>query len=138
MTQSRDQLDASLTNLLDEQETVAEDGDLKERVMDESAREALEVAREGRALLKALPTHAVPLAFERRVRQRVRRRTGGRYFSPAPPSFGFGLSIDAFVVLAVAIMAACWFLAQSPQAPSSVLFPDPPSAESNVPPGSDP
>ncbi len=138
MTQNRDQRDASLTDLLDEQQTSPGDRDRKGLSAEEDYEQELDSAREGQALLKQLSTRSVPAAFERRVRQRVRRRTGGRYFSPAPPSFGFGLSIDAFVVLAVAIMAACWFLHQSPGAPSSVFFPDPPSVEAKIPPSTMP
>ena len=135
MSQFRDQEDARLTDELDALDARGSSPTQMKDAEVPSLSSELEEARDGQALLKRLPNRSVSSAFERRVQQRVRRRTGGRYFSPTPPGFGLGLSIDAFVVLAVAIMAACWFMLQMPNAPSSVLFPDPPSAESHRPAG---
>ena len=126
MSKSRDQIEALLTEVLDET-AAASHGD--RAIVDEpDLRAELDEARAGKALLTQLTPRSTPAHFERRVQQRVRRRTGGRYYSPAPTPFGFGITIDAFVVLAVAIMAACWFMSQMP-APASTLFPDPPSIE---------
>ncbi len=71
---------------------------------------ALDEARGGRALLGELGPKPVPRDFLRKVQRRVRRRSGGRFFHPAAQPFGFRLSVEVFVVIAVAVMAACWFM----------------------------
>ena len=127
MPKSHDQLDALLTDTLDG--NVQGEGVDELAPLDSELHAELEHARAGIALLNQLAPHAAPARFERRVQQRVRRRTGGRYFSPAPTPFGFGVTIDAFVVLAVAIMSACWFMTQMP-VQSAKFFSDPPNVES--------
>ena len=135
MPKSRDKIDALLTDLLDEAEVSESSHELISA--EPELRNALEDARAGQALLQQLTPRPTPAHFERRVQQRVRRRSGGRYFSHMPTPFGFGVTIDAFVVLAVAIMAACWFMTQMP-APSTTFYSDPPNIESHDIPGQSP
>jgi anti-sigma factor RsiW len=70
----------------------------------------VDAARDAQALLRQLPSKPVPRDFLRKVQRRVRRRSGGRFFHPAVQPFGFRLSVEVFVVVAVAVMAACWFI----------------------------
>jgi hypothetical protein len=128
MTKPRNQIDASLTELLDGQESSVENVSHIEHSGDIDIQLELADARAGQNLLKQLTPRPVASHFERRVQQRVRRRTGGRYFGQPTTPFGFGVTIDAFVVLAVAIMAACWFLTHNPTT-GETLFPDPPHTE---------
>ena len=94
---------------------------------------ALAEAREGRDLLIGLTPHPTPVGFSRRVQTRVRRRTGGRFFHPANRPFGYVVSVEAFVVLAVAVMAACWLmLDSSKERLPTTLYPDPPTVETPV------
>lgn len=79
-------------------------------LLGDDARRTLDEAREARALLADLPRPAVPRDFLRKVQRRVRRRSGGRYFHPAVQPFGWRLPVEAFVVVAIAVMAACWFV----------------------------
>jgi hypothetical protein len=124
MTTSRNHIDASLTEMLDGQSPSTEVLDRAEKSGAVDIQRELGEARAGQDLLQKLTPQPVSAHFERKVQQRVRRRTGGRYYGQATTPFGFGVTIDAFVVLAVAIMAACWFLTQIP--PHEVLFTDPP------------
>lgn len=89
---------------------------------DEALVAALAEARAARALLGELPAKAPPRDFLRKVQRRVRRRSGGRYFHPvAPPAYD-RLSIEVFAVIAVAVMAACYFFLQAaPQAPGPLV-----------------
>ena len=97
--------------------------------MDSQTRQSLEDAVEARRLLKTLELPVAPPHFERRVQFKVRRRSAGRYFSAYPSAQNFIVSFDAFIVLAVAIMAACWFLIQEPVMAENAFFVDPPKSE---------
>ncbi len=69
----------------------------------------VEQAREARGLLNGLTRKPPPRNFVRKVQRRMRRRSGGRYFHPAVQPFGYRLSVEVFAVIAVAVMAACYF-----------------------------
>lgn len=69
----------------------------------------VERARDARTLLAELPARRPPRDFLRKVQRRIRRRSGGRYFHPAVQPFGYRLSVEVFAVIAVAVMAACYF-----------------------------
>ncbi len=89
--------------------------------IDEDFALELERARGALDLLRDLDSKRPPRDFLRKVQRRVRRRSGGRYFHPAVQPFGFRLSVEVFVVIAVAVMAACWFMMEPPiQAPTLV------------------
>ena len=93
-----------------------------------------EDARSGRNLLASLTPQPTPVGFSRRVQTRVRRRTGGRFFHPADRPFGYVVSVEAFVVLAVAVMAACWLMLDNrSMVQSPTLFLDPPAVEKSSP-----
>ena len=53
------------------------------------------------------------------MRPRRRRRSGGRYFHPANIPVTYKISVEVFVVVAIVVMSACWFLleAATPKAP---------------------
>ncbi len=94
-----------LEERLSDQEELAEAESLLE---DPEIAAEFEEAREGLELLQGLRPQPVPQHFLRKVQRHVRRRSGGRFFALSPaPSFRF--SIEIFVVIAVAVMAACWF-----------------------------
>ena len=122
MMDPRDYDDAALTDALDNGFLCLEDSS----TLDSETSRSLIEARRGQTLLKGLKKKPVPAHFERRVQTRVRRRTGGRYYSYVPTPIGMGLGIDVFVILAVVVMAACWFMNQhvviEPQ-----FFVDPPA-----------
>ena len=89
-----------------------------------------EEARSGHALASSLSSRPTPAGFARRVQTRVRRRSGGRYFHPASRPFGYVVSVEAFVILAVATMAACWLMLDSrSEASAPALYLDPPVVE---------
>ena len=99
-------------------------------VTDEKVRAELDDASTARDLLGQLTPLSTPVGFSRRVQTRVRRRTGGRYFHPMQRPFGYVVSVEAFVVLAVAVMAACWLmLERSGDGAPAVLYPDPPPVD---------
>lgn len=75
---------------------------------DPEAAEALDEAREARRLLEGLAPEPVPRDFLRKVKRRVRRRSGGRYFHPAVAPFTYRISVEVFAVIAIAVMAACY------------------------------
>tara|TARA_B100001250_G_scaffold279088_1_gene241476 strand:+ start:301 stop:696 length:396 start_codon:yes stop_codon:yes gene_type:complete len=106
MTRKRDKIDALLTDAVDGETSNEVLNVLKESDLQEE----FETADSVRTLLAGVESEPVPNQFVAKVTQRVRRRTGGRYFHPADRPFGMLVSIDAFIVLAVAVMAACWFL----------------------------
>ena len=133
MAEEQEQLQASLTDLLDGSGSNSESIDW-DALQDDDVRRSVEDALEGKRLLGTLETDVVSSNFERRVRHRIRRRSGGRLFSHHVPPTGFGLTIDAFIVLAVAIMAAGWFLIQEPPAPPDTFFNDPPNEASRTTP----
>ncbi|MEE2757035.1 MAG: hypothetical protein VYA30_10260 [Myxococcota bacterium] len=130
MMDPKDDADAALTDALDS----GQYGEFVDQGMDSGTNQSLLEARHAQLLLKSLEKRPVPVHFERRVQTRVRRRTGGRYYSYVPPPIGVGLGIDVFVILAVVVMAACWFMNQQvvfePQffvdPPSSLNAPSPP------------
>ena len=113
MTDQRDDIDVLLTEALDGKSSQ----DIAEALQAPELREELEVARSGKALLEDVGSASPPEQFVARVTQRVRRRSGGRYFNPMERPFGMLVSIDAFIVLAVAVIAACWFLVDPPSTP---------------------
>ncbi len=123
MMEPKDYADAALTDALDS----GQYPDLDELDIDSVETQSLVDARHAQILLKSLKKKPVPGRFERRVQTRVRRRTGGRYYSSVPSPIGLGLGIDVCVILAVVVMAACWFmnhqLVIEPQ-----FFVDPPSS----------
>ena len=124
---AHDAIGVQLTDLLD--------AGAEKNAIEEAALVAeFEEARSGRNLLASLTPQATPVGFSRRVQTRVRRRTGGRFFHPADRPFGYVVSVEAFVVLAVAVMAACWLMLDNRrQAQSPTLFLDPPAMEKSIP-----
>ena len=111
MKNQRDDIEMLLTDALDGKSSQDIDDVLKTPEL----LEELETARAAQALLGEVSPESPPAQFVARVTQRVRRRTGGRYFNPMERPFGMLVSIDAFIVLAVAVIAACWFLVDGPQ-----------------------
>lgn len=112
MSTSSELREARLTDYLDDELDPASRGELDALFDDDVAlRHSLDEAREARDLLRGLARPAVPRGFLRKVQRRVRRRTAGRAAGVLP--FGFGLSIEVFVVVAVAVMAGCWFVMES-------------------------
>lgn len=89
--------------------------------------QALDQARSARELLGGLPSKAPPRDFLRKVQRRVRRRSGGRFFHPANPiqAPGYHISIEAFVIVAVVVMAACYFFINSTQRAPGPLVDEP-------------
>ena len=122
MTTNNDKIAALITDAVDR----SSDGGGREPLETPELRAELETAQSAQALLTTLEQQPVPNQFMARVTQRVRRRTAGRYFHPADRPFGMMVSIDAFIVLAVAVMAACWFLIKAPTDPAPKRL-DPPS-----------
>ena len=59
-------------------------------------------ARDGFTLLQQLEEVHVPIGFSRRLKSRVRRRSGGRLFNPVHQPFGPRISVESFVILAIA------------------------------------
>ena len=137
MNDERDDMDGLLTDALDGKSSQ----DIDNALQMPELREALEMARAGKALLAEVDSESPPAQFVARVTQRVRRRSGGRYFNPMDRPFGMLVSIDAFIVLAIAVIAACWFLVETPQQPSpprilqplEIPGPDRPSAPLDSP-----
>ncbi len=115
MIHREDAREAPLTDLVDG--LVGEDAVRALLEADPALRRTVDEAREGRALLDGLAPRAVPRDFLRKVQRRVRRRTGGRFFHPAAQPFGFRMSVEVFVVVAIAVMAACWFMLQTAARP---------------------
>lgn len=79
---------------------------------DEGLRREVEQAREARVILRSVrdvPRPPPPRDFLRKVQRRVRRSTGGRYFNPTRDLLGVKISVEVFAVIAVAVMAACYF-----------------------------
>lgn len=106
--------EARLTDYLEGQLAEA---DLEALLEDEPGlREALAEADAGRGLLQELPSHAVPPNFLRKVQRRVRRRSGGRFFNPAPYPTRFGPAVEVFVVIAVVTMAAFYMVMETGRA----------------------
>lgn len=81
---------------------------------DDAVRLAVDEARAGRDLLATLDRPAVPHNFLRKVQRRLRRRTAGRMGHPAATQpFGWKLSVEVFVVIAVVVMAGCWYILEA-------------------------
>lgn len=82
-----------------------------------------EEARDARALLTGLDARPAPRDFLRKVQRQVRRRSGGRYFHPANIPVTYKISVEVFVVVAIVVMSACWFLleAATPKAPGPLV-----------------
>ncbi len=120
---------ARLTEYLDGELDDAAAAELDALLSDDALRDALEEARGGRDLLGGLQRPAVPRDFLRKVQRRVRRRSGGRYFHPAVQPFGWRLSVEVFVVIAVAVMAGCWFIMGVGRAPQPIVDDDPAGVE---------
>ena len=108
--QAKDVQSAQLTDLLEGNVDGEEQTSVESLLSDPTLRAEMETARAGRDLLQGLGTKPTPPNFLRKVQRRVRRKSGGRHFHPAQQPFGFGLSIEVFVVVAVAVMAACWMI----------------------------
>ena len=93
----------------------------------------VEEAREARGLLAELSPKRPPRDFLRKVQRRVRRRSGGRYFHPAVQPFGYKLSVEVFAVIAVAVMAACYFFLEAAPKPADVQLNEVPVEQPAVP-----
>lgn len=80
-------------------------------------------ARDARELLVGLDARPAPRDFLRKVKRQVRRRSGGRYFHPASVPVTYKISVEVFVVVAIVVMSACWFLleAAAPKAPGPLV-----------------
>lgn len=137
MSTSEELREARLTDYLDDELDPASREELDALCAgDEALRRSLDDARAARDLLRGLERPAVPRGFLRKVQRRVRRRTAGRPGTPGALPFGIGLSVEVFVVIAVAVMAGCWFILESGRwrrperlvddAPASVELPPPP------------
>lgn len=70
-------------------------------------------ARDARSLLTGLDPKPAPRDFLRKVQRQVRRRSGGRYFHPANVTVTYKISVEVFVVVAIAVMSACWFFLEA-------------------------
>ena len=125
MKDQRDDLEVLLTDALDGKSSQ----NIEDVLKTPELLEELEMARAGQALLTDVGSESPPSQFVARVTQRVRRRTGGRYFNPMERPFGMLVSIDAFIVLAVAVIAACWFLIDGPQPAEPERIQLPPQVE---------
>lgn len=113
MSTSEELREARLTDYLDDELDPASREELDALFAgDEALRRSLDDARAARDLLRGLERPAVPRGFLRKVQRRVRRRAAERGAPGAFP-FGMGLSVEVFVVVAVAVMAACWFVMES-------------------------
>lgn len=110
---SADELrEARLTEFLDGEISADELDALFDQ--DDDLRNALDEARAGRDLLATLDRPAVPHNFLRKVQRRLRRRTAGRMGHPAATQpFGWKLSVEVFVVIAVVVMAGCWYILEA-------------------------
>lgn len=118
-----DTRDARLTDFLEGQLS-AEDAELQELLgADAALKEAFEDARIARSLLTELRPEPTPQHFLRKVQRKIRRRSGGRYFHPVNTGVTYTVTIEAFVVIAVVIMAACWFFLETGrlQPPSTLV-----------------
>lgn len=124
-----ERLAARLTDYLDGQLDDAAAAELDALLGDDALREALDQARGGRDLLGGLQRPAVPRDFLRKVQRRVRRRSGGRYFHPAVQPFGWRMSVEVFVVIAVAVMAGCWFIMGVGRVPQPIVDENPAGVE---------
>jgi anti-sigma factor RsiW len=103
--------EARLTDLVDGTLPPELQAELEAKLADDTeAAEALRGAREAQAILGRLDAPEVPRDFLRKVQRRVRRRSGGRYFHPVKDVMVFPISVEVFVVIAICVMAAIWFL----------------------------
>ena len=89
-------------------------------------RSELDAADAARSLLKGLPAKRPPRDLLHKVKQRIRRRSGGRYFHPASAPPMYRISVEIFAVIAVVVMAACYIIVDSHQAPPEPLVEEPP------------
>jgi anti-sigma factor RsiW len=101
---------ARLTDLLDGDLPDEERAAVEAMLDDPELRAEMEAARSGQALLRGLTPQPTPANFLRKVQRRVRRKSAGRHFHPAHSPIGFGISIEVFIVVAIAVMAACWMV----------------------------
>ena len=108
-----ERIDELLTDALDGAVSSELTDSLNALELDDELKDA-EVAR---SLLQSVEVEPVPVQFMRRVNHRIRRRSGGQYFNEQKTMGGMWISIDAFVVLAVAVIAACWFFLNQPTMP---------------------
>ncbi|MCA9539438.1 MAG: hypothetical protein KC620_11155 [Myxococcales bacterium] len=124
MTPATEELrDARLTDLVERALPTTEADALLDDV---TLRREVEEAREARALLRGLDRRPVPPDFLRKVQRRVRRKSGGRFFHPASQPLGFRLSVEVFVVVAIAVMAACFVLMDVGRVGPGPLVEEPP------------
>lgn len=123
-----DEFEARLTDYLEGELDDADRAEIDALLEDADIRTALEEAREARALLGGLSRPPVPRDFLRKVQRRVRRRSGGRYFHPAVQPFGWRMSVEVFVVVAIAVMAGCWFLLDAGHRAPAPIVDDAPGA----------
>lgn len=127
--QAQQDLEAQLCDFVDGSlvdEAVA--AELKAMIAaDPAVRAMYDEARDARALLGGLGAHPPPRDFLRKVQRKVRRRSGGRYFHPANVPVTYKISVEVFVVVAIAVMSACWFFMQAANpAPPGPLITEPP------------
>lgn len=117
------QRSARLTELLDAGHTPTAAEIEALLAADPEARQALEDARRARDLLADLGQKAPPPDFLRKVQRRLGRRTGGRFFHPLATPVGFRMSVEVFSVVAIVVIAACWFFLEAarPQAPGPLI-----------------
>lgn len=106
---------------------------------DEALARSVADAREARGLLRELDPAPVPADFLRKVKRRIRRRSGGRYFSLAAAPLGYRLSVEVFAVIAIAVMAACFlYLEAGRRAASQPLHEEPALERPVAPAGAEP
>ena len=80
----------------------------------------------GRELLRQLNKENPSIAFDYRLQNRIRRRTGGRYFSTVGADTGFG-GFDTLLIVAIVLTIVSWIMVmQPPHTPA--LYVDPPEA----------
>ena len=113
-------LDVLITELIDSGE--APD------LLDDATLDAFSKAQQSQTLLQQLDSLPAPAGFTRRVQSRLRRRSGGRLFTPINQPFGHRMSVDAFVVVAVVVMAACWLMLDKAPLVDGPLYPDTPAS----------
>jgi anti-sigma factor RsiW len=99
---------------------------------DDALRHEVDDARAARLLLRGLADaepRPVPRDFLRKVQRRARRNLRRDAFRNGNALF-LGISVEIFVVIAIAAMAACWFFAEraTPRAPARLQWESPVTA----------
>ncbi len=123
---------ARLTEYVDGELTDDEQRELEAILAEDAAlRHEVDDARAARLLLRGLAEpRPIPRDFLRKVRRRARRNLRGGYFDRSGNILFFGVSVEIFVVIAIAAMAACWFFVEraSPRAPARLQWESPAAA----------